>query len=202
MDQVAIDCPGMRISAASKAWQRDSMKHPVGYPLRLAVLATAVAVPAMAADLTVTMRKLTQEGTSESLGTIAIASADSGATFKLDLHGLPPGPHGFHVHENGNCGPILMNGTRIPGGAAGGHLDPGHTGAHLGPTGEGHLGDLPVLEVQANGTAKQTLTAPRIKDTDMLKGRALVIHLGGDNYSDSPSLLGGGAGRFACGVVE
>jgi superoxide dismutase, Cu-Zn family len=200
--QVAIDCPGMRISAASQAWQRDSMKYRIGYMLRLAIFLSTGALPAIAADLTVTMHKATQEGTSENLGTITILNSSSGAAFKLALHGLPPGSHGFHVHENGNCGPTLLNDIRIPAGAAGGHLDPGHTGIHAGPNGEGHLGDLPVLEVEANGTAKQTLTAPRIKDTAMLKGRALVIHLGGDNYSDSPSLSGGGGGRFACGVVE
>jgi Cu-Zn family superoxide dismutase len=202
LDQVAIDRPGMRISAALKHQQRNSMKHPIGYTLRLAVLATAMAVPAMAADLTVTMHKATQEGTSDSIGTIVIASSTAGATFKLDLHGLPPGPHGFHVHENGNCDQTLLNAIRIPAGAAGGHLDPDHTGKHEGPEGHGHFGDLPVLDVDANGTAKQILIASRIKDIAALKGHALMIHAGGDNYSDSPNSLGGGGLRFACGVVE
>ena len=67
---------------------------------------------------------------------------------------------------------------------------------------QGHLGDLPVLDVAPDGTATQTLTAPRIKSIDVLKGRSLIIHIGGDNYSDSPSLLGGGGGRLACGLVE
>jgi Cu-Zn family superoxide dismutase len=178
------------------------MKHPVCMTLCLAVLATMTALPALAADLTVTMRKATQDGTGESLGTIIVAAGADGATFKLNLHGLPPGPHGFHVHQNANCGPTFLNGVRIPAGAAGSHLDPDETGKHEGPMGEGHLGDLPVLDVEANGTATQTLTAPRIKSTDTLKGHALIIHIGGDNYSDSPSLLGGGAGRFACGLVE
>jgi Cu-Zn family superoxide dismutase len=179
------------------------MKLPTGYTICLTMMqAMAMAVPAVAADLTVTMAKATQDGTGETLGTIVIASSDGGATFKLDLHRLPPGPHGFHIHENGHCGPTMMNGTRIPGGAAGSHWDPDHTYKHEGPAGEGHLGDLPVLDVEANGTATQTLTAPRIKDIDALKGHALIIHAGGDNYSDSPSPLGGGGARFACGVIE
>ena len=110
-------------------------------------------------------------------------------------------PHGFHVHENANCGPTYLNGVRIPAGAAGGHLDPDETGSHEGPTGQGHLGDLPVVDVAADGTANQTLTAPRIKDIKVLKGHALIIHIGGDNYSDTPSLGGGGGGRFACGLI-
>ena len=174
------------------------MKHPTGIIICLALMAS----PAMAADLTVTMHRATQDGTAESLGTITITSTDAGTAFKLDLHGLPPGPHGFHVHENPNCGPTFINGVRIPAGAAGSHLDPENTGKHEGPMGEGHLGDLPVLEVQPNGTATQTLTAVRIKDADTLKGHALIIHIGGDNYSDTPVLLGGGGGRFACGIVE
>jgi Cu-Zn family superoxide dismutase len=96
----------------------------------------------------------------------------------------------------------VANNVRIPGGAAGSHLDPDHTGKHEGPSGAGHLGDLPVLDVQADGTANQTLTAPRLKNVDVLKGRALMIHAGGDNYADAPAQLGGGGGRFACGVIE
>lgn len=178
------------------------MKYPIGTTLGLALLAAVVALPCLAADLTVTMHKTTQDGTSEALGTVTITMTDGGAAFKLHLHGLPPGPHGFHVHENAHCGPTLMNGIRIPGGAAGGHLDPDHTDKHEGPTGEGHLGDLPVLDVEADGTATQTLTAPRIKNIDVLKDHALIIHIGGDNYSDSPIMLGGGGGRLACGLVE
>jgi Cu-Zn family superoxide dismutase len=43
--------------------------------------------------------------------------------------------------------------------------------------------------------------APRIKVSD-LKGRSLMIHAGGDNYSDSPQKLGGGGARVACGVIK
>jgi len=164
-------------------------------------VATTLALPASAADLTVVMHKVTQDGTGEAVGTIVIATSEAGATFKLNLHGLPPGPHGFHVHENGNCSPTFMNSVRIPGGAAGSHFDPDHTYKHAGPDGEGHLGDLPLIVVGADGTATQTLTAPRIKDTDVMKTRGLIIHAGGDTYSDVPSLGGGGA-RFACGVIE
>jgi Cu-Zn family superoxide dismutase len=178
------------------------MKHPIGYTLSLTIVSILLTLPSLAADMTVTMHKVTQDGTGAVLGSITIASSDAGATFKLDLHGLPPGLHGFHVHENANCGPTLLNGVRIPGGAAGGHFDPEHTNKHEGPAGEGHLGDLPVLAVAANGTASQTLTAPRIKNIDILMGRALIIHSGGDDYSDSPNILGGGGSRIACGEVE
>jgi superoxide dismutase, Cu-Zn family len=152
-------------------------------------------------DLTVTMNKVSPDGVGEAVGTISITQSPDGAQFKLALHGLPPGPHGFHVHQNGNCMPTLVNGVRIPGGAAGGHWDPGMTGKHAGPLGDGHKGDLLVLEVSNAGTADQTLGAPHIKNIEDLRGRSLMIHVGGDNYSDEPAALGGGGLRFACGVI-
>ena len=166
------------------------------------MMTMALAVPTRAAEPVVRMQKLTPEGSGETLGTVAISDSNAGVVLKLALRGLPPGPHGFHVHMNASCGPTVLNGVTVPGGAAGGHLDPGHTEKHEGPEGEGHLGDLPVLDVEANGTAMQALTAPRIKDASMLRGHALMIHMGGDNYKDTPSPLGGGGGRLACGVIE
>jgi superoxide dismutase, Cu-Zn family len=178
------------------------MKHPIATALILTVILSAIARPAWADGITVTMRKATQEGIGDPIGTITISASTAGALFQLDLHGLPPGTHGFHIHENDNCGPTMMNGIRIPAGAAGNHLDPDSTGKHAGPLGEGHLGDLPLIDVPSNGIVKQTLTAPRVMAVDTLRKRALVIHLNGDNYADSPLLLGGGGGRFACGVIE
>lgn len=175
------------------------MKHLAQATFCLAMM--AVAVPAQSADLTATMHKVTQDGTGEEVGTIAISATSAGTQFKVQLHGLPPGAHGFHVHENANCGPTLLNGVRIPAGAAGSHWDPNTTGKHAGPEGEGHEGDLPRIEVGANGSANETLAAPHIKDIGALKKHALVIHAGGDTYSDTPS-LGGGGGRIACGVIE
>ncbi len=180
------------------------MRHLVKTSLVVTLLLAAThfaTTGARAEDITVKMSKATQSGTGDPVGTVTISDTDKGASFKLALHGLPPGTHGFHVHENGNCGPTFYSGILIPAGAAGGHLDPDHTGKHLGPDGEGHLGDLPVMEVEADGTTDQTLIAPRIKNIEDLKGRALVINVGGDNYKDTPLLDGGGGGRIACGVI-
>ena len=89
-----------------------------------------------------------------------------------------------------------------PGFGAGGHFDPDATKKHLGPDAMGgHKGDLPVLKVAANGTAKASLLAPHLKLADV-SGHALMIHAGGDNYSDLPKPLGGGGARIACGVVQ
>jgi superoxide dismutase, Cu-Zn family len=116
------------------------------------------------------------------------------------LKGLPPGLRGFHLHENPDCGPKEEDGRMVPGKAAGGHYDPQGTDSHEGPFGEGHLGDLPVLYVDADGRATLPVLAPRLELSD-LQGLSLMVHAGGDNYADDPKPDGGGEKRIACGVV-
>ena len=82
--------------------------------------------------------------------------------------------------------------------AAGDHYDPDAKKSHKGPKGTGHKGDLPKLQGSDKGIV-QTVTAPRLKLGD-IKGRSIVIHEGGDNYTDNPE-NGGGKGRVACGII-
>jgi Cu-Zn family superoxide dismutase len=85
--------------------------------------------------------------------------------------------------------------------AAGSHFDPDKSGKHEGPYSAGHAGDLPPLYVGSDGKATTPVLAPRLKTSD-LKGHSVMIHAGGDNFSDQPQPLGGGGGRIACGVVK
>lgn len=142
-----------------------------------------------APSLTITMHETAAGAT---IGTVLVEDTDGGARFTPNLAGLTPGEHGFHVHENPDCGDSGKN--------AGGHYDPDNTGRHEGPYGNGHLGDLPRLVVDAAGVASVAVVAPRVRLSD-LPGRALIVHAGGDNYSDEPAALGGGGARVACGVV-
>jgi superoxide dismutase, Cu-Zn family len=154
-----------------------------------------------AADMTVDIHSLSEGGVGPSIGTVTVSSSPYGTIFSPDLNGLAPGLHGFHVHENPSCAAAEKDGKSIPGLAAGGHFDPAGTGRHEGPYGEGHLGDLPPLYADQDGHATLPVLAPRIKVSD-LEGRSLMIHAGGDNYSDSPQKLGGGGARVACGVIK
>ena len=126
------------------------------------------------------------------IGVVTAEDTPNGLLLNPNLHGLPIGFHGFHIHTIANCG---NNGL-----SAGGHFDPKHTGKHLGPYAQGHLGDLPVLYTNNKGDALGPLIAPRLKLTDLHK-HAIMIHLDGDNYSDNPKKLGGGGKRIACGVA-
>jgi len=159
------------------------------------VLATGVTV---AQQLTVDINRISDAGVGDKIGTIVVSEGKGGVSFKVSVTGLPKGERGFHVHEKGDCGPGMKDGKMTPGEAAGPHFDPEGKKSHKGPKGAGHKGDLPLLKGTDKGIS-QTATAPRLKLADV-QGRALVIHEGGDNYSDNPE-NGGGKGRVACGVV-
>jgi Cu-Zn family superoxide dismutase len=157
--------------------------------------------PALADTVTVTMRAATEQGPGRTAGTVTVTDTAYGALFTPQLKGLTPGLHGFHVHENGQCGPAEKDGKMVPGLAAGGHFDPSGSGRHLGPYADGHLGDLPPLYADSSGMATLPVLAPRLKVAD-ITSRSLMIHAGGDNFSDHPHKLGGGGPRVVCGVVR
>lgn len=155
----------------------------------------------LAASTEVAMAKVDAQGKSEKIGSITIEEIEHGLLFTPDLESLPGGMHGFHVHQHGSCDPAHKEGEMSAAESAGGHFDPDESGKHLGPYGEGHLGDLPALYVDEDGNAQTPVLAPRLKTLDQLEGRALMIHAGGDNYADEPEPLGGGGARVACGVI-
>jgi len=162
-------------------------------------------VPAAAGasgQLQAPMTLVTAAGTGKMIGVVSISESPNGLVFTPKLTDLPPGPHGYHVHENGSCGVNEKDGKKVAAGAAGSHLDPSGSKQHLGPTGAGHLGDLPPLVVGGDGRATVPVTAPRLKSLAEIKGKALMIHAGGDNYADKPAPLGGGGERIACGVIQ
>ena len=161
----------------------------------------AIGATAHAQSTTVTINRIDANGVGEAIGTLTLEDTAQGLKVTPKLTGLPPGPHGFHVHANASCAPGEQNGQKVAGLGAGGHLDPAATGKHLGPAGAGHKGDMPVLSVDPAGAANTPDFAPHLKVADV-QGHAIVIHAGGDNYSDQPAPLGGGGARIACGVVK
>ena len=156
--------------------------------------------PSWCGALEVTMNRINSKGTGETIGSVTAQDTDQGLVIYPALSGLTPGEHGFHLHSLGSCeAGSTAEGTTVAGLAAGGHWDPDETGQHLGPFGNGHRGDLSRLVVDENGNTNTSVIAPRLGTAD-LRGKALVVHAGGDTYKDEPPLGGGGA-RIACGVV-
>lgn len=169
--------------------------------IALAVLLFSSAATAATTDVTVNLVNV--NGTEQKIGDIAITETEYGLLFTPHLSSLPPGKHGFHIHENGSCATGMKDGKVVAALAAGGHFDPQQTKKHLGPyNSKGHLGDLPALYVSQDGQANYPVLAPRIKSISQIKGRAIMVHAGGDNDSDHPNPLGGGGERIACGIIK
>lgn len=170
----------------------------------LVFLSILVSSSSYALQSTVTIYKLNADpaahGLGQKIGTVIFEDSKKGLLIKPNLKGLSAGKHGMHIHENPSCEGGSKDGKYTPGLAAGSHLDPLKTQHHLGPYGEGHLGDLPVLEVNKSGRADKLMIAPRLSVKD-IQGHSVMIHEGGDNYSDEPPMGGGGA-RIACGVIH
>ncbi len=156
---------------------------------------------AVGAEITVSMSLAEKQGAGAAVGTLRVVETAHGLAFYPSLKALPPGLHGFHVHENPSCAPAEKDGSMVAALAAGGHLDPAGTRKHGEPWGDGHLGDLPPLHVGADGSATNPVLGPRLKLSDV-RGRSLMIHAGADNHADHPLPLGGGAARLACGVID
>ena len=141
-------------------------------------------------------------GTGDEIGTVTFTDTPNGLQVDVDLHDLPQGEHGFHIHQNASCEPAIdKDGIKKAALAAGGHYDPDHTGKHLGPDNVGHKGDLPVLNVAQDGTVKTTFFVQNLTAAEA-KNHSIMIHAGGDNYADTPQPLGGGGARIACGVIK
>jgi Cu-Zn family superoxide dismutase len=151
-------------------------------------------------SVSVTLNAVTSSGIGEPVARAELVQAPEGLQIVIVGTRLPVGPHGFHVHELGNCGPKEKDGKMEAAGAAGGHYDPEKTGKHAGPDRGGHKGDLPLLNITADGDQQRSAFVVRGLTLAEIRGRSLMIHAGGDTYSDEPPMGGGGA-RIACGVI-
>jgi Cu-Zn family superoxide dismutase len=121
----------------------------------------------------------------------------SGDKIKIEamLEGLKPGPHGFHIHEKGDCSASDFA-------SAGGHFNPTHK-THGGlETTEKHSGDMGNIVADSKGKAKLALDLGGITigGPEGILGKAVIIHENADDLKTQPT--GNSGGRIACGVIE
>jgi Cu-Zn family superoxide dismutase len=136
------------------------------------------------------------------VGTVRAWQTAGGLTFRIDAQGLPHGVHGIHVHSVGRCDPPDFA-------SAGPHWNPASRKHGLNNPAGPHAGDLPNVEVAANGVLAATVTLPganvlappgapgALLDAD---GAALVLHANADDLATDPS--GNSGARIACAVIQ
>ena len=140
-------------------------------------------------------------GDGSQIGTVTFSQTASGMLHVIaELTDLPPGPHGFHVHETGECD--------AEGGfeSAGGHFSGGKDHGIMSEEGP-HIGDFPNVNVGQDGILKVEFFTARLSleedsENSLLDqdGSAIMIHDGPDDYTSQPS--GDAGDRIACGVIE
>jgi Cu-Zn family superoxide dismutase len=134
-------------------------------------------------------------GTGQTIGSVRAWQTAGGVSFRVTASGLPHGLHGIHVHTIGRCeGPDFAS--------AGAHWNPaGKKHGMNNPAGP-HAGDLPNVEVAANGVLGATVTLPGATMAGLLDadGSALLIHAQPDDYVTDPS--GNSGARIACAVIQ
>ena len=166
--------------------------------------AAVVSCPSVhAAEASANLHHITGGGEAEPVGSVTFTDSEYGLIVTPALENLQSrGLHGTHIHANPDCGATRMGDHMMPGGAAGGHYDPEQAGRHAGPYGDGHLGDLPNLTVEDDGSAATPVLAPRLTVAD-LEGRAVMVHAEVDRYDDHGTHHHGKGGmRMYCGVIE
>jgi superoxide dismutase, Cu-Zn family len=130
----------------------------------------------------------------QTIGTVVAWQTSGGISFRVRASGLPHGLHGIHVHPIGRCDPPDFA-------SAGTHWNPlGKKHGINNPEGP-HAGDLPNVEVAANGVLNQTVVLPHATLAELLDadGAAILIHANADDYVSQPS--GNSGAKIACAVI-
>ena len=135
----------------------------------------------------------------DAIGSLDVIKASGGVLLHIDVEGLPPGKHGMHFHEVGDCSDhdhFKMAGAHIE------HVKP-HGFLH--PEGP-HAGNLPNLIVHEDGSASVELYSNLVSfDGDVFPlldedGSTIMIHINEDDHKTQP--IGGSGARIACGVIK
>ncbi|RYZ83850.1 MAG: superoxide dismutase family protein [Proteobacteria bacterium] len=128
-------------------------------------------------------------------GTIHFVQTGDTVTVEGTLTGIKAGPHGFHIHENGDCSAEGFT-------SAGGHFNPmnaSHGGADASVKHAGDLGNI-VADKKGKAAYKMTLTGVNVGGANGIIGKALIIHEKPDDMKSQPS--GDSGNRIACAIIE
>jgi Cu-Zn family superoxide dismutase len=139
-----------------------------------------------------------KDANGQTLGNATFTQEPGGVRLQLEVSGLPPGEHGFHIHETGACDPPGFQ-------SAGAHFNPaGKQHGFDDPNGP-HAGDIRNLDVGSDGRASAERMLDNVNLGDGANGllkpgaTALVVHAKADDYKTDPA--GDSGDRIGCGVI-
>jgi superoxide dismutase, Cu-Zn family len=158
----------------------------------------AVAVCGLALSAQAPFKVEIKDAQGQAVGTATLTpAAGGGVSIALDLKGLTPGDHAFHIHQNAKC--------EAPFATAGPHFNPGAKKHGLENPEGAHAGDMMNVTVAADGTAKATVVNKQVTLSDgptsvfTNGGTAIVIHAKADDMKSDPA--GNAGDRIACGLI-
>jgi Cu-Zn family superoxide dismutase len=135
----------------------------------------------------------------DTVGDADLEQTPHGVLLKVNLHGIPLGVHGLHIHEHGRCDPSSFE-------SAGGHFAPNKREHGIFNDTGPHAGDLPNVHVLAGSStsveyfvADVTLSPGSTSSLLDADGSALVVHSKADDYRTNPA--GAAGDRIACGAI-
>lgn len=127
-------------------------------------------------------------------GVVVFTEENGGVKIKVNLEGLTPGEHGFHIHDFGDI-------SDMKGMSAGGHFNPTNK-KHGAPTdAERHVGDLGNITADKDGKVDAEFTDKIISLNGVYSiiGHSVVVHADADDFKTQPT--GNAGGRVAFGVI-
>lgn len=138
--------------------------------------------------------KLEPRSDSQARGWLRLQDTPQGVLVEAEVENISPGPHGFHIHEKGDC-------SASDASSAGGHFNPTKN-RHGRPSSESHEGDFGNIVAGPDKRGRLTLRLSHITSQEMhqFEGKAVILHEKEDDLRTQPT--GNAGGRIACGVLS
>lgn len=133
---------------------------------------------------------------SKVMGEASFSKTKDGMLVQATINDAPPGKHGFHIHEVGNCGD--------KGNAAKGHFNPDSVKHGLlikDGFQNAHAGDLGNVTIYSDGKGVVNETVPGLTLSDgkyAIKGLSVMVHEKTDDFGQP---TGNAGGRIGCGII-
>ena len=127
-------------------------------------------------------------------GVVTFEEVDKGVHVIVNLTGLTPGKHGFHIHEFGDI-------SSVDGSSAGGHFNPTAMPHSMPMSDKRHAGDMGNIDADEKGSAHLDYIDPvmKLNGEYSIIGHAVIIHAKEDDFNTQPT--GNAGARIGNGVI-